>query len=430
MLFTLLSAVMYVLPFFYPQLSFALFFFLVPIMYQSYFQRMTAFHGLVWGFVVFTSHTSWFSGLLFFTSTHPLRITVILLTISWFLLSSMIWFFSTEKLRQLFSNKVIGLIVSWFITTTLYFLYIIKGSLFVCGQVEGYTFFNPFIPLAYYPYLLWPLNCFGFLMCLIVLIAIQLFLALGLVSKKVYLLVPAFAFAALIIGSVRYEPKQALMKQALMKDACFVQPWWHKSKDPIFAGYRMIHDVSKALHENNDIKTVILPESSFPWDITNYSYLLEALCDNPELLVIFGGQRKVNNTYTNSCIVVSDSNIVFAYDKMHLMPLVEREDFLCKRLWIKNLFSDEYFSYPVQQQNDLIGINGQQYQIFLCSELYFEAKPVKGVPILFLGNDDWFYCDYAKKLSELFIAYFEICYGVPVLYCTTGGYSNITKVTL
>ena len=426
MLFTLLSAVMYVLPFFYPQLSFTLLFFLIPIVYQSYYQGLMAFHGLVWGIIVLTLHTSWFSFLLFFESTRSLRIMVILLTISWFSMPSIIWFFLTERLKSLFDRQDFALILSWLTTTTIYFLYITKWSLFLLGRIEGYVFFNPFIPLAHYPHLLWPLKHLGFFACLMLLVLIQIFLVLGLVNNGRYLLVSTFMITVLIAGGFWYVPKQAIMTEA-----CFIRPWWHKSKDAVFAGHRMIHDVSKALYNNDNVKVVVLPESSFPWDIDGHPYLLDALCDYPEAFILFGGQRKIENRYTNSCFATFGGKVVFSYDKIHLMPLVERDDALFKFLSISNLFSDgEYFSYPEQQQKDLLMVNGKEYQVFLCSELYFEAKPIKGVPILFLGNDDWFYCDYAKKLSELFMTYFQACYNVPILYCTTGGYSNITKVAL
>lgn len=423
MKYVFFSALFFLIPSFFPILSPLIFLFLVPVLYRSLHKRLTFFDGLAWGVAVFSCHLFWFLCLVFFKGYGCFRIALWLLTVAYSAFVSGIWFWATDFLK----NKV-GWLLSWLLVTVFYFSFMVYGSLFVCGVVEGYSFFNPLLPLAEFPELVWCVGYLGFTGSLICLILFQLFSVLFCVKKeKQCLLFAVISIAPFLLGFVFYKPLRVQSS-----GISFVKPWWCcvQSKDPMFAGYRMVHDITRAVYDHKDVRVVLMPESTFGWNVYEYESFIPLWCECAEHIpIVFGGQRKIGNFVRNSCFVIQEGKIVYVYDKIHLMPLVERIPRFLQVLGIGELFtvSENVFSYPEGKQDDVVELDGQRYQLFLCSELFFEAKRVKGLPILFLANDTWFCCAYAQELMELFLQYVSARYQVPVLYCTVEGRTNLTQ---
>ncbi len=343
-----------------------------------------------------------------------------ILTIGWFSIFSGIWFWCIDKASTLISlKKDAWFITIWLFVTILYIWFLVKGSLFICGVCEGYSFFNPFIPLAHYKELVWCLYYVGVIGGLIFLILFQIFIVLGFVQRSHYLLYAIVCLIPFILGYAFYKPLTPSLSYT-----CFIKPWWYKSKDPIFVGYRMVHAVTQAMHNDSKLQTIIMPESAFGGDLHQYEEFVPMLTEySSNVNIVFGGQRKIWGEMRNSCFMICDGNIKFVYDKIHLMPLVERIPTLCKIFKFQTLLNPtgEVFSYPREDLSDVLLLQGKPFQLFLCSELYFEAKQIKGMPILFLANDYWFYLAYVKRLSYLFLDYISLYYQVPIMYCTVEG---------
>lgn len=429
-----ISTFCFLIPFFYPNLSFLLFLFLTPLMYQSWLQRLTFCKGLLWGLVVFSIHLVWFLGLIFFKGNGLLRIVFILLTVSWFSFFAGAWFWLVSFFKKKFftSNEIINFLFAWIIVTFGFFIFIIRGSLFICDVVEGYVFFNPFIPLAQYPELIWCLGSIGLIGGLIFLFLFQGLLTLGLLTRQrqmKYFVLALLSLLPFLMGLIFYQP--------LTVSSCgmyYLQPWWYYDhrQDPVFCGYRMVHDVTKVVCDDSAIQTILMPESTFVGDLYTYRSFIPMLCEcAQDIVIVFGGQRRVNGLARTSCFALYNEQEAFVYDKSHLLPLLERAPYLFKVFGFDRLLmsADETISYPDSfQNNDVICLQERLFQVFLCSELYFESKKIRGTSILFLGNDSWLYCSYAKRLSELFFNYISVCYKVPILYCTVGGTTNVTKI--
>src|SRR5260370_39597464 len=100
--------------------------------------------------------------------------------------------------------------------------------------------------------------------------------------------------------------------------------------------------------------------------------------------VLIGGHRCVNEKNLNSFICLRGGKITYCYDKQHLIPFIEMIPKVCQMLGCGEFFisAESACSYPNDGMDtgdiDTIEICGQIYQVFICSELFFEAKSIKG----------------------------------------------------
>lgn len=371
--------------------------------------------GFLYGAIFFSFHLLWFLKLLITHGKSCLVYPFWLLTVCCLALFTGIWLWLQQQLYHRYPNDI-GWIVSWVISTVLYCYFVTYCSLFICGICEGYPFFNPLVLLARWPQLLWCLKYLGFtgtLTCLLLVVCT--------IWKRYF--VCSFIFALpFLLGFIFYQPCTVQLCHTQ-----FIKPWWHRSKDPMYVGYRMVHDVTKAMHNNKTLKAIVMPESSFGWDMYEYKQFVSMMCDySDKVSILFGGQRCIGGQLRNSYFAVRDGQIIFTYDKQHLVPLMERVPQFLDCLYCGELLCrrNDVFAYG-DQSNDIVEVNGVRFQLFICSELLHEAKPVKGLPILFVCNDAWFKSDWIKKWIILFIKYFELRYDVPVLFGTVEGLTNI-----
>ena len=425
MTLTFFSAALFLIPFLIPQYSPLLFLFAVPIIYEQSYRKLTVKDGALWGLLVFSVHLIWFWALLFEKEISFLRISFSFFTISWFLAWTILFFCSISKLNNLLKNKLLVLCASLTILTAAYVWFIIKGSLFLLGLFEGYVFFNPFVALSYYPQLVWILHYTGVPLALCALIGLQVGLPLGFIYKSKHCYIFAFiCMMPFFIGLYFYKPAQEPLIDT--SNMVSITPWWLQDRrrdDPMFVGYRIVHDIAHATVDK-DKAIVLTPESSFGWNLYDHMLLTKMLCQNNEHTILLGSQRKENDKVYNSCFIIKEGNVLYTYDKQHLVPFVERMPYFFSKLDVFNI-KQNHFSLSDKYENDVIYIEGKPYQLFICSELIFEAKKVKGLSIIFVCNDNWFKSDYCKKLLQLFTSYVSSMYKISIIYCTTSGYSNI-----
>lgn len=200
----------------------------------------------------------------------------------------------------------------------------------------------------------------------------------------------------------------------------FIQPWWYGNSNPMFVGYRMIDAICASVRNNLHVGTIIMPESTFCFDLHEYDDFIPIWSDGCEHVnIIFGTHRKSQDGYLNSVVMLRDGKIVQIYDKQHFMPFVEAT------LWGIDLFHRNHQKVHIEYENDIVTLGTQKYQIFLCSELFFQAKQVKGLPILMLWNDAWLEFGWVKNLALKYIQYFSWKHNVVVWHASTLGVTNI-----
>jgi apolipoprotein N-acyltransferase len=301
----------------------------------------------------------------------------------------------------------------------------------IIGSYEGMPFMNPLVLLADHPIILWPLPWIGDIGMFIILFGIQLWVATAIKNKNIrQCVVYFFILIALQIASFCFQ--QDTSKR--MPGVSIIIPWWYQKGDGMFCGYRLSHDISKEVHNKKLLPKIILtPESTFCFNLEEYKNFIPIWCESANNVPIFLAGHSYKNDITHNCVFLLHNNkIVYQYFKQHSMPFLERSLWFEKILWSpilsSELIADNIDGIDKNNKEDRIQIENQFYQLFLCSEFFFETKRVSGQPILLLWNDTWLCCDYAKKLAELFMKYFEKKYTVPVYHLATSGLTNIKAV--
>jgi len=247
-------------------------------------------------------------------------------------------------------------------------------------------------------------------------------------ERKIYFLLALLCLIPFLVGSFFYQEKK--IPTSHIK---YLKPWWYGHHNPMFVGYRMVHDIGEVIMTCPQTAYILMPESTFCWDVLEYQKFVPLWCD-PDCgaTIMFGGHRCVDGRTFNSFIVLRGGKITYYYDKQHLMPFVERVPKICSIFGCGNFFINEEVDGCKCSVDclDTIELCGQTYQVFICSELFFEAKKVKGYPIILIWNESWFCCKYMKDLAILYIKYFEIKHDVMVLYASTQGRTNVGKVNV
>lgn len=297
------------------------------------------------------------------------------------------------------------------------------------GVLEGYPLINPLLCLAMIPESLWITQWIGEVATFGLIVVFCILLSYALVFKRIsYGLLALFCLLPFFAGVLVYEKKET------SKDGmAYVQPWWHGCKSPMFAGYRMIHDLCEIRSHNCNLRTIIMPESTFCFDVDEYKHFIPLWCNDMDgITILFGGHRRIDkdcDVFINSVFVLRNGLTQQIYDKQHYMPFIERVSYVFTLLGLGSLFiKSEYAKLQGNwfcHNNDCICLNGQMYQIFICSELFFHAKHIKKYPILLLWNDSWLSFNWVKSLALLYIDYVSVVYDIAILHASTQGRTNI-----
>lgn len=363
LLLTFLSGILYLLPFFYPYTFYwTTFFFMFPLYvnissYQKGGIAGTQFllSGLFWSLTVFSVHLIWFWNLLY-SSGSSLRIIFGLITIMHFSLIVILPFSVVLLLKR---RKWLAMFL--FSLTFGFSIYLVSyKSFLIFGRNEGYFLFDPILPF------------------------------MTQLNRK--------------------------NKNGEILPLCLT-----KLKDsPTGRAHQLSTLIAQESYNKKGCCMILLPESTFPYNLEEYSDFLPIWCDcHEDIHIIIGSHLHEGEKVYNCAYHIHNGKIVEKYRKKHLVPFFESipRVFIGK---IGEIFTqkNKTFSYPSLNNNDIFLINGEKYQLFICSELYQSAKPVQeGIPVLFIGNSSWFMAKYAKKLAELSVDYFSWWNDCEIISC-------------
>jgi apolipoprotein N-acyltransferase len=262
---------------------------------------------------------------------------------------------------------------SWILSTLLFFLFVTRLSLLPYGKMEGYPLINPLLPL--------------------------------------FSRVPS---SDLKIADLKID------------DMIAVQAWWYGNLNPMFVGYRMLDSIAQCQVQYPNIKIIIMPESTFCFDLHEYENFFPIWSDGFQGgTILFGSHRKCGIGFLNSVFALRDGKIIKMYDKQHLMPFVEQIPGIFCLLGCGDLFLKNNEKVEAELTDDIFVLRETAYQVFVCSELFFQTKKVKGLPIIFLWNDSWLQFAWTKKLALNFIYYFSFKHGIAVIHASTQGTTNL-----
>ena len=401
MMYIVFSAICYILSHFFPACAaFCGSAWLVLLYFKYKKNGLTFKEGFFWGLLVFGSHFSWVLATLISLKMNSLLYLLWFFIVFWYALSAGIWFFLTRY--------------SFSLATLCFFVFLTKYSLIFCARLEGYCLLNPLLCYKNIPSFLWIIRLYGDYVGFLLFIILSECAAFVIMHKKFFytlllLLIILFDF---FIGNFLLKKEDFTINEIVA-----VKPWWYGCKSGVFAGYRMAECLTylSDFIEDKKIHAVIFPESTFCFDIDEYDDFFPIWSDGLEdVVIIFGTHRKVQNYYQNCVVILKNKKVERIYDKQHFMPYIEA---CC------------FFHVPhALLVNDEIELATKKYQLFVCSELFFEVKPVSQKMILFLWNDSWLFFDWTKHLAGAFIKYFSIKYEVQILHVSTQGKTNISMI--
>lgn len=412
MIYVIFSAFLYILGVLFPALScVCMTTFLIPLCVSIVNLKgsIRFAYGALWGAIVFTVHWYWMLVLLGSYTVHWSIYVGWISLIAWGCCWSglWLWMFAYHRL--------------W--SSVLFFMFISGYSFFFTGVVEGYPLFSPLISLTWYPSLLGNLYWLSDVGMLTLLFSIQIILVdlwRYKTTSKVYNL--AGLILIMVLGCISSPRQKTFDSHSIVT----LYPWWYGCGDPMFAGYRMSHDLCETMQNHPGATFIVMPESTFCWDIHEYASFLPIWSQSAgDVSILFGAHETDGSVSHNAAFLLHKNELVFRYRKRHFMPILERSTWLEKLCNQSAIYGSKMLNPVKTSDDDLIVISCRTYQIFICSELFFEAKKPKGYPIMFLWNDAWLQLEWTKRLAVLFINYFEHKYRIPVIFVSTQGRSNI-----
>lgn len=426
-LMLLLSATLFNLSFFFlDNLGFLILFSIFLLFYVFLKKNQTIIvvpmflAGFVWGSVVFSFNIIWLYVLLLKKSHASLFLSAILylFCVFYYAFITGLFFGITSFLINLTKNLFLKFL-SFFVTISCYFYFLIRYSFLLFGRVEGYPFINPFIPLA---------KC-----------------------KIFYLLV---SFLSGFHGMTQ-QPKTILNSPISNLEECkifYLKPVKANKKQEGSPHYyaQKIYQGLCALdlfkYSNNYCCSkkykkliVVAPESTFPFPINKHEDQIDfwsnVLPDNAYFL--FGSQRIESDKTYQSIIFINQCRIINFYDKKHLILFTEELNRTFKNFsWARNLFlteKKEICNGRQSSQNKSFSL-GLKWCILpqICSEFFWDFDRQylniekannyccykfndKSSIIFLFVNDSWF-MKYFRKIMQNLVYLKSVQYNLPILY--------------
>ncbi|MBT3456176.1 hypothetical protein HN446_03875 [bacterium] len=274
------------------------------------------------------------------------------------------------------------------------------GGLAIGGWIEGYSLSFPVLPLAYYPRILF---CVSFLSKGLVLFLILLFQAAVVLffkkKKSFYFFLAGLSLLPFLVFSFFWRElnlplwtKHVEIARALSKTLC-IDDYEKKIEEELI----------RIKKEKKDLDAIFMPESTFPFPINNYPFVVDlwsynALTKNTKL--VLGTHRKEGSSYLNCVCVLHQGRITKIYDKKEHLLLTEK---FPRMPLLKILFKDTFLksSYPFisgSKKKNIFFLKEQPVEFFLCSEFfvprYFSDVQSDCKTIVCFVNDGWFSCNY------------------------------------
>ena len=419
---TLLSAILYLIPFLYPHYTYpCLFIWMLPILIDDTHNTYGFKQGFMWGLMFYSGHLYWLCYTLHTKGEHSLRTIAYVLLVLYLSLYSGLWLWGKQLIIHRYVRHIknqkenyVALCLTWLFSTVSFMLIIQSLSFAIVDCFEGYYLANPLIPLISWPWFMQPIFYFGELFYLVLLVCINL--AFARLFTKVD------GRTLIFLGAVFWFPFFFQPQQSSIivsgNEIVYLQPSWNtENLTPAQKFYTISRKLDEVAAHSSAVKYIVMPESSFSHNLLEWEDKLDAWTSlfSTTTTIFIGAHRQKygDEKMYNSLFAVQDGKIIGWYDKQHLVFFTERQPKLFKN-WpiLSNLFISNEFSYP-EQQNNWCG----EFQPAICSEIFCEIRKFKGdSPILFVCNDSWFGLDYARVLAKNAIRLCAMKHGVPIIY--------------
>ena len=419
---TLLSAILYLIPFLYPDSTYpCLFIWMLPIVMNDTNNTYGFKQGFIWGLIFYSGHLYWLAYILHTKGEHSLRVIAYPLMVLYLSLYSGLWLWGKQLIIHRYVRHIknqkenyVALCLTWLFSTVSFMLIIQSLSFAIVDCFEGYYLANPLIPLISWPWFMRPVFYFNELFYLILLVFINLAFARFFIKPDGTSLI---FLGALFCFPVFFQPPPSSILVDC-NEIVYLQPSWNEANlTPAQKFYTISRKLDEIALHRSAVKYVVMPESSFSHNLLEWEDKLDAWTSlfSPTTIIFIGAHRQneAAGKIYNSLFAIQDGKIIGWYDKQHLVFFTERQPKLFKN-WpiLSNLFISNEFSYP-EQQNSWSG----EFQPAICSEIFCGIRQFKGdAPILFVCNDDWFGLGYARVLAKNAARLCAMKHGVPIMY--------------
>ncbi len=380
--------------FFLPNyLGFLIVLFLIPVFLCVMSKKISFAKGVGWGLGVFGPHFVWMFCVLYYKSQAPWWLACLLygLVVSIFSLSSGVWWW----LMGIISHRLSGFyrIFAFIIPTVGYYAYFTRYALWFTGQIEGYPFLSPFIPLVHYTWFM-----------------------------------PVLVQMGILLYGPPVHNKIELRNLATSPLICRVLP---EKREEIYSLMRDLHDKLRVLRNTSEGQLcVVAPESACPVSLNKYpkfvSYLHGALHYDDHLFI--GSQAEVNDKYYQTVYWITQGRIINFYVKKHRVPFTEKiPKFWRKNILLHNMFLRDTVAFSKRCPVSVQVFDTGSYRVIpqICSEFFFNPDlaalkaHVMGDGRLFyiflFVNDSWF-VGYFRTIIERLARVNGALVGLPVVY--------------
>lgn len=372
-----------------------------------YKKRISLSDSIAAGSVWFLFHSSWVVTLLV-SYGHDVLASIFMVT--GLLYTNSIFYLWHQLLSYRDGQGCIGLI-AWYGSTIL-FLYFLTYGYFCClGLAQGYIFADPMISLMYHPTLACRCIKYGQVAGWTIMLLGNLLVAKLWHYSRCLCMLVVLLWVGLWHMSYTVHDDQYADSVAC---ACMT---YDSEQTPFTASLTISDEIVRLYKKNKNIQAYVFPESSFCYDIATHQQCIDSWTDIlGDAPLIMGTYHRCNQGLCNSVVVIQHGAIVQRYCKQHAMMCVESNLGLLRYFGQQNLFGTICSDCDGMHTHDVVTINGVSYQMFICSELFFQTKQTKGLPIMMLWNRYWFMLEWTKTIADLTVKY--LCCIKNVDYCS------------
>jgi apolipoprotein N-acyltransferase len=390
-------------------------------------------YGFIWGMLVFSIHFIWLLLLLLdkVKAGKCFAVFVYIFGITYFSLTSAVWFMATGFLIRKISRCYISSFFIFLVTCYGYFYLLENYALWFLGRLEGYPFLNPLIPLI------------NFKLFSKILMFVGMLFGRGFVYNQCFTQQTASQdtkFFYLKPDICSYDQNMVSYEYQIYRKLCDLKLWERRDENKQFI--------------------IFAPESSFPFPLNMYPDVIElwsnVLPDNAHLFI--GTQYKFNEKICQAVCWLNMCRIKNFYVKKHCVPFVEKIPRFYKKLKpVRDVFLNKIFPEGVAQFSRAKKLKQQNYFEFtnkfsyvndsnkssliydsipdktifipqICSELFFTSSYIdfaeiakrhdrtnNNIYIVFFVNDSWF-TECFKKIMQGSARLKSLLCGLPLIY--------------
>ncbi|MGC2310593.1 MAG: hypothetical protein WA432_03170 [Candidatus Babeliaceae bacterium] len=388
----LLSAFLYGISFIFPLTCYVCIFFSFSILFfVQVFSTLSFFYGFMWGWCAFVVHT-----VPLFCALVPVVYGKCSFFIGWLVVISYGalyaggWFFIVRLMVKKSGSLFLRFCVVLFLYL-LFFEWMSNYCLWIFDYWEGYVCFHPVLLAIHKPLVQKIVLYSGLKGGLLVIGLISCLGTYAYYRRSVYI---GLIFCCFLLLTVfPYQCTQKLPPAWFDEIGYATVPFCSGTVEVYERIAEVTHVIRKLLTHYPSLKTIIMPESTFPFSINKYPFFAACfvpfLKDDQRLLV--GAYRSEGEYVYNSCYCIGADGVHALYDKQHRMFFLERiPTWFNYRLFKSWFLKDSFYFQKAEITKNVCWGKSMPFKLLICSDIFFNRLVSYADPVICLVNDAWF----------------------------------------